>query len=48
MTKSACCYDSTNALQHLCGITEKPDVFVDLKALLFILTNNNKPLKAVN
>lgn len=27
---------------------EKPDVFVDLKALLFILTNNNKPLNAVN
>lgn len=35
-------------LMHYNIYAEKPDVFVDLKALLFILTNNNKPLKAVN
>lgn len=35
-------------LMHYNIEAEKPDVFVDLKALLFILNNNKKPLNAVN
>lgn len=35
-------------LMHYNIEVENPDVFVNLKALLFISTNNKKPLNAVN